>query len=224
MRTSVLIPCIPQHFIYLDRVIDAYMNGTVKPDEIVIHLCDYKTVPESYIDLLNEKYDDSVQVYCTEKWTYTGESCSIGERLCDIGNDIVIIQASDDLPHPRRIEIVQKYFKSHDIVALNHSFFGKDMMNYYGKDALENKFDYDNIKVYQPHEIVDHIKERPLDVYGQFCDCHVAAGTIAYRRDIVGKFTWSNKKHGQDVITCKRIALKFGKSIIISAPLYYYFK
>ena len=98
------------------------------------------------------------------------------------------------------------------------------MMDHYGKDKLENEFDYDNIKVYQPNEIVKHITEKPLDVYGQFCDCHVAAGTLCYRRDIVGKFQWSNKKHGQDTITCKRIALKFNKSIIINAPLYYYFK
>jgi len=224
MKTSILIPCIPEHFIYLDRVIDAYRNGTRKPFEFIVVLSDCAKVPREYLSFFIEKQQKYYDVrYCEyEVLLYTGEACSVGEQNCN--GDIILIQAADDLPHPRRVEIVQKYFKGHDIVALNHSFYGKDMMEYYGKKNLENKFNYDNIKVYQPQEVIRHFKEHPLDVYGQFCDCHVAAGTLCYRRDIVGKFKWSNKRRGQDTITCKRIIHKFNKSIIIDAPLYYYFK
>lgn len=206
---------------------ESFGTPGIMPDEIVIVLSGCDIIAEDYIESFESFYcapafDFKVVLVQIKETIFTGEACSIGEQHCT--GDIILIQAGDDLCHPRRIEIVKKYFESHDIVALNHAFYGLDMMEYYGKDNLENKFDYDNIKTYQPWEIVEHIKEKPLDVYGQFCDAHIAAGTIVYRRDIVGKFTWSNKQHGQDTITCKRIALKFKKSIIINAPLYYYFK
>ena len=230
MKTSVLIPCTPEHFIYLDRVIEAYQRGTKMPDEIVIVLSDCLKVPDIYIAAFHAVYDESqqdeikVRLIPVVQPLYTGKACTVGETNCN--GDIIIIQAADDLPHPRRVEIVEKCFEKHFIVALNHSFYGLDHMKYYGMEALENQFDYDNIKAVQPWEMYKHHFEdgHIHDVYGQNCGFHVAAGTICYRKDIVGKFTWSNKKHGQDTITCKRILHHFKRSIAIDAPLYYYFK
>ncbi len=224
MKTSVLIPCMPGHFIYLHRVIYEYLSGTKTPHEIVVVLSDCTKVPLPYRKIFKEDFGDFVRLLSVVGLKWTGAACKYGEKFCS--GDIIMIQAADDLPHPRRVEVVEKYFETHDIVALNHSYYGKDHMNYYGMEALENKFDYDNIKVVQPWELYEHHFEKGFihDVYGQNCGFHVAAGTICYRKDIVGKFTWSNKKHGQDTITCKRILHHFKKSIVIDAPLYYYFK
>jgi len=226
MKTSVLIPCTPEHFIHLDRVIGAYMDGSMCPHEFVVVLSDCSKVPFEYQSLFMEKWpkDINVQLHQMSNLLWTGRACTVGEWYCK--GDIIMVQAADDLPHPLRVEIVESYFESHDIVALNHSYYGKDMMEYYGIDELENKFDYSDIKVVQPITLYTHHfkKENILDVYGQNCGFHVAAGTICYSKDIVGKFTWSNKKHGQDTVTCKRILHKFRKSIVIDAPLYYYFK
>ncbi len=231
MKTSILIPCTPEHFIYLNRVVCAYQSGTKTPYEFIIVLSDCEKVHIAYIELFEEMYIDrigysslNVKLILEKKPMFTGAACKLGEKECT--GDIIAIQAADDLPHPRRVEIVEKYFESHDIVALNHSFFGLDHIKYYGMEALEAQFDYDNIKSVQPWELYKHHFEdgHIHDVYGQNCGFHLAAGTICYKKDIVGKFTWSNKKHGQDTITCKRILHHFKKSIAINAPLYYYFK
>lgn len=232
MKTSVLIPCYQNHFIYLDRVIESYLvreefgEPGICPDEIVVVLSGAGYIPECYIKsfkdyFCTDVFELDVNLILVPHTVYTGEACSIGEQHCT--GDIILIQAADDLSHARRVEIVKKYFEKYDIVALNHGFFGLGDIEYYTIDELRKR-EIKDIKVFQPWEIKKHIQEKPLDVYGQFCGCKVAAGTLCYKKEIVGKFNWSNKKHGQDTITCKRIALKFNKSLIIDALLYYYFK
>ncbi|HUT64038.1 MAG TPA: glycosyltransferase family A protein [Anaerolineae bacterium] len=219
----MLIPCTPEHFIYLNRVIYAYLEGSKVPHEIVIVLSDCNKVPDIYKVVFEQQFPN-VKVSYYPKLLYTGAACSLGEKHCT--GDIIMIQAADDLPHHLRVAVVENYFETYDIVALNHSYYGRNMMEYYGIETLEDKFDYTETKAVQPWELYKHHFEdgNIHDVYGQNCGFHVAAGTICYRKEIVGKFTWSNKKHGQDTITCKRILHHFKKSIVIDAPLYYYFK
>jgi len=146
---------------------------------------------------------------------YTGAACREGEQYCKA--EVIIIQAADDIPHPRRVEIVEDFFERYDIVSLNHSFIGSTQQGY--KPSEEP---IEDIKVVQPHTLYDYHEEKPDEPYGKISGFAVAAGTICYRRDLVGKFEWSNARRGQDNITCKRILKKFKKSICISAPIYYY--
>jgi glycosyltransferase involved in cell wall biosynthesis len=222
MKVSVFIPCIPEHFIYLDRVVKAYLEGTKQPDEIIIVLSDCLKVRKEYLDLFY--YRKITQIYTRDKLLYTGEACNLSKDLCT--GDIIIVQAADDLPQRKRIEVVVDYFERYDIVSLNHSFYGKSHIDFYGMDKLNKMAEKEikDIKVAQPFEIFRHVTEHPDDVYGQFCDFHVAAGTICHRREILDDIQWSSLKHGQDTLFCKDVIKKFKKSIIISAPLYFYNK
>jgi len=228
MKTSVFIPCIPEHFCYLDRVIAAYTQGTVQPDEIIVLLSDSNEVPDRYIESFWKYFDEiaqpKIKLMSEEYRLYTGEACNLSKHLCT--GDIIIIQAADDLPHPRRIEIVKDYFNNYDIVSLNHSYYGKCHIDYYGFEKLNEMAEEElkDIKVMQPWEIFKEVTENPDNVYGQSAGFHVAAGTVCHRREILDEILWTNFPHGQDTVFCKEVIKKFKKSIIISAPLYFYFK
>jgi hypothetical protein len=224
MKISVFIPCIPEHFIFLDRVVRYYNSGSVKPDEIIIVLSDCFKVRKEYIDVFLSYNPNVTLVHTENQLLHTGEACNLSKKLCS--GDIIVIQAADDLPHPLRIEIVKMYFERYDIVSLNHSYFGKSHIDYYGYDVLYKMAEkrLSDIKVVQPFEIFKHVTEKPDDVYGQFCNFPVAAGTICHRKEILEDMQWSSVKHGQDTIFCKEIIKRYKKSIIISAPLYFYNK
>lgn len=226
MKTSVFIPCIPEHFCYLDRVVAAYEAGTVKPDEIVIVLSNAQNVRQEYINTFLGYHPEILkkQFYSVTQLLYTGEACNLSKSLCT--GDIIIIQAADDLPHPRRIEIVKDYFNNYDIVSLNHSYYGKCHIDYYGFEKLNEMAEEElkDIKVMQHWEIFKEVTENPDNVYGQSAGFHVAAGTVCHRREILDEILWTNFPHGQDTVFCKEVIKKFKKSIIISAPLYFYFK
>lgn len=227
MKTSVFIPCIPAHYCLLDRVIDAYLSAEEWPDEIVIVVSDANKINPEYFEVLKKEFEQcnfKLTIHPVPVLLYTGEACNLVKDLCD--GDVIIIQAADDLPHRERVAVVKRFFGNYDILSLNHSFWGLGDIVYYGMDELERrtKNKLENIKVVQPHEIKEHVSQKPHDVYGQFCGFKVAAGTVCYRKELARDHKWSSAPKGQDTIFCKEVILKYNKSIIIDTPLYYYYK
>lgn len=227
MKTAVFIPCIPEHFCFLNRAINALIEGPVIPNEVIVFISNADIVHQDYIDQMAALYQEYFQVFKIHresKQYYTGEACNAVAELTNA--EIIIIQAADDVPHPRRVEIVNQFFVIYDILSLNHSYWGLGDIDYYGHKYLENKTHekLKDIQVVQPREIYEHIKNNPGDVYGQLCDFKVAAGTVAYRRQLAEEVVWSSAPHGQDTIWCKEVILKYQKSIIIDAPVYFYYK
>ena len=225
MKTSVLIPCIPEHFIWLNRVIYEYLSGTKSPFEIVVVLSDCEKVPLLYREAFQYHFADMpVKYYEYKELMWTGKALSTGEKFCE--GDLISIQAADDLPSKNRIEVCERFFEKYDIACLHHSFFGKGHIDYYGIENLDTSVDYDKVKIIQPCQLYGHhfTNKNEMDVFAQFAGFPVTAGAMVYKRDIVGKFTWSNKKNGQDRITALRILKKFQKTIVIDSRIYFYFK
>jgi len=230
MKISIFIPCIPGHFSNLKNIIFNIFRGTDWPGEIVILLSAARGVPANVIDDFEkemEKYRDHFTIYLHKEdyHMFTGEACNEILSLCR--GDVIVIQAADDLPHFRRIEIIRQYFTNYpEMLCLNHSFWGKCDMSYYGMELLEEytHIKLKNIAVVESRDISDHLIRRPDDVYGQFLPFKVAAGTIAYRKKVAEETRWSSAPRGQDTIFCKEVLKKYGRSIIIDAPVYYYFK
>jgi len=211
----------------LDRVIDRYLEAEVWPDEIVIIVSDANKINTEYFNVLKKSYSNvniHLEVHPVPVLLYTGEACNLVKDFCS--GDIIIVQAADDLPHVRRVEIIKRFFDEYDIISLNHSYWGLPDMTYYGMDSLEKitAEKLSNIKVVQPHTIKQHVIEKPDDVYGQGCGFKVAAGTIAYRKELAREVKWSSAPKGQDGIFCKEVIKKYNKSIIIDAPVYFYYK
>jgi hypothetical protein len=213
MKVSVFIPCVPEHIQNIVRIISAYEKGTRKPDEYVIGLSRCKEVNIFTRTAIGTM--PRTMLVDVVKPLYAGPCQQLAEYFCN--GDVIVYQAADDLPHERRIEIVKDYFTRYDIMALNHSYYGKTQIEH----PNLQKYDFKKIRVIQPNALLKRLREHPDDVYGQGF-FRVGAGIICIRPEVLEKVKWGYEPKGQDGMFCKRVLRVFRKSILIDAPLYWY--
>lgn len=110
-RVSVLVPCDAKHVRHLSDLIAAYEAQTVRPDEIVV------AGPSGLVG--------SAAVRIPVQYAPgSGAAGANRNRAAAVAKgDVFLYQDADDLPHPRRVEIVKALFERYELDHLVHDFF-----------------------------------------------------------------------------------------------------
>jgi len=220
MKTSIFIPCTGRHFKYIEPLLDRYISGTVIPDQIVVYVSGmkkprvFKKLPAEiiYNDLLIE----------------AGPARQMAKLYC--GGDIIIYQDADDFPHPQRIEIVKKWFETHDVMHLTHSyvFMGKKRMP---EKIIKVK---DLGKKWIDKYFLDGNLEDCVSVQRSWGPdhCYQHAGACSIRKEVLDVVRWKSAREiklatwlpnkAEDYDFCMEVAFKLKKSVMIDSPIYEY--
>ncbi|MBM3193646.1 MAG: glycosyltransferase family 2 protein [Chlamydiae bacterium] len=119
LSTSVIIPCAPSHFIHILNLLEHYNSQTVCPDEIIISLseCGKFCAPDME-EIENRSWNFALKIIKTEEKCAAGKNRNIA--FSHTTKEIILLQDADDLPHPRRVEIVKALFETYKIEHLFH--------------------------------------------------------------------------------------------------------
>lgn len=229
MRTSVYIPSIPRSFNNVPNIIDNYMLGAIKPDEIVVNVSMVNSIDKQQIHNFKIKYP-YVKLIETEQRLYAGPNRQQAKDFCT--GDVVIYSDDDDNVHPRRVQIVKSYFETMNILVLNHSYVFKNQI--VDEDRLHNitvwTSDYLRKLYFPNNNLMDALAQR---CYGDSLSVMVHGGAVCIRKELLNMMFWRDhsnsifRKPGSTTIAEDydfgfEALFKFNSSIIISAPLYYY--
>ena len=206
-KISIIIPCHYKHFQYIDQLLQMYNKQSMIPTEIIVVLCESTKISENIIDNAeNKKYKYNLKIIRIKEKSAAGKNRYIGTKEA-IG-DIIIFQDADDLPHPQRIEIIQRCFKQYpSINHILHSCSRSIMNTFYNIDKIPTKICKHNI----------FLNQQEMGNY------KLTNGNIAIRNKIVNEIKWDIKNfRGQDVQLNKNIYEKYGEYMIIVLALYVY--
>ena len=234
LKITVFIPSTPNHFQYLEEIIEIYKIGIVVPDEIIISLSNSHLMDKKQIDNL-ENSCPFVKVLRHKEMVEAGPSRQFAQNT---DADIIIYQDSDDKPHVQRVEFIRNIFYSDpDIWVINHSY---SKINDY-TDILYN-FNFETIytdqllKMYFPNNTISEAKKQ--GAYGGGLNFPVHAGAVCIRKEVLDTIKWKKRdeqtvippprKEGfrgagnEDMEFCMEALFYLKKSIIINCPLYFY--
>jgi len=230
VKTSIFIPSIPKNFNNVFNIVDIYLNGTIKPDEIIVNLSMFQQIDPIIINNFVNKYHDKVMLNLIKERLYAGPNRQMAANLCS--GDIILYQDDDDLPHKRRVEIVKKYFENDSkILLLNHSF----VLN---NEKINNNFDkikevYSNElynRYFPENKLTDCLKY--TGAFGGGFNFPVHAGIVSIRKEVLQKIKWKgpnellfapHPRTKTEDYEFNMEALYYLKShVVIDAPLYYY--
>jgi hypothetical protein len=236
LKTTVFIPTIPNHFKYLENIVQTYNTGKVIPDEIIISAA----MDNSDIHQLDHlKQYDNVRIEPYFGKLEVGPNRQRAKEFVDGG--IILYQDSDDLPCKERVYWVRKFFQENsDISVLNHSYVF--MGNEISDELLETYitvFSPELKKLYFPNNKYPD-DARGLGCYGKYMSFPVHAGAVCIRRNVLDSVSWKRMSeyqifnplplysykgaYAEDAEFCFDCIWKLNKSAIISLPLYYYRK
>ena len=114
LKTSVIIPCHSKHVQHLPTMLQWLAEQTVVPDEVVICFTrsQVATAPAIAPD-----YPFAVRCVFTDR-SYPANARN---TACEESSgDLLICQDADDVPHPRRVEIIKHLFEHYQIDILLH--------------------------------------------------------------------------------------------------------
>jgi len=182
MKTSVYIPCIPDHWHNIAMIVECYECGTVKPDEIVIFLSGMEGIkiplPHNlvHLDWTRRSSTIEIKVIKKQKLYKSGDARNQAEVACS--GDIIVFQDADDFPMPNRIE---------------HTLF---LFEKYGMDLLLNSyvFFHDYIRDKRPEE--QEQIWRNADIFNSANEptppCAMAAGAISIRKKLLHRKAYTH--------------------------------
>jgi hypothetical protein len=226
MKISVFVPCIIQHYPYLKKMIDRYVAGTERPDEIVVFLCCADK---------DKEYESPHSICSIHR---VSEKVSVGEvrqkalELCS--GDVVMYQDADDMPSRQRVEVVRHYFETEDIVNLTHGQVLKEKELDCYKIDVEKVRRIRGIEIYDfyfPSGILTNCSKVSRAYGGGLLKEH-SAGDVCVKREILKEVQWKahkdlvllggNQVNGEDYEFCMEVAYRYKKSLMIDAPLQFY--
>jgi glycosyltransferase involved in cell wall biosynthesis len=121
LKPSVIIPCHPDHFPLLDRLLATYKDQTRRPDEVIVSLSESVFVSADQIEALEGKDWG----FALKLMKHKGRVVPGGNRnaACQAATgDLILCQDADDLPHPQRVEIIASLFENYEIDHLIHQW------------------------------------------------------------------------------------------------------
>lgn len=231
MEISLVIPSTPNHFVYIDCILNTYENGTVKPDEVIISVSNGDQLNRSLVESLEDKYKNSfnnLKFILNDHKVMEGPNRGVGSKHSSC--EYITYHDSDDIPHPQRIEIIKHVFNKYDILHLNHSY---SFDQKFDKILLEDIVCFESEKVYKIHFGDDEFLERPLNFfphpndrsYGAGLGIPVCGGPTTIHRSVLDKVKWNQDRIlSYDYDFCMDTLFAFRKSMIINSPLIWYNK
>lgn len=231
MEISLVIPSTPNHFVYIDCILNKYENGTVKPDEVIISVSNGDQLNRSLVESLEAKYKNSfnnLKFILNDHKVMEGPNRGVGSKHSSC--EYITYHDSDDIPHPQRIEIIKHVFNKYDILHLNHSY---SFDQKFDKISLEDIVCFDSEKVYKTHFGDGEFSERPLNFfphpndksYGAGLGIAVCGGPTTIHRSVLDKVKWNQDRIlSYDYDFCMDTLFTLRKSMIINSPLIWYNK
>ena len=229
MKISNVIPCTPSHFLGLPPILDLIVEGTRIPEEIVISLSNAHTVLPYLIEKVEEHYSQKVEKFTIlqhNKTMTAGPNRQAGSEKAS--GDLLIYQDADDFIHPRRLEVIEYFFKNHDIVHLNHGwvpptiswnkikFLRKEEMPYFVGEEIYN--------CYFPNDNFLDCSGVTRAYGGEFCV--IGGGSPSILKSVLDKVHWKDRNelrtHAEDYEFCMEVVYEFKKSMMLNVPLIHY--
>ena len=224
-KISIYIPAIPEHMPNIPNLLKQYQKSTLLPDEVIIHCCNTDT--PSAINFNYSLENVPSKIYYSKDKYYCGANRKLSSQYCT--GDIIVMQDADDLPHVRRLEVIEYYFDKYDIMLLNHSY------RFYFENDFNVKINIDNIQELHSKEMFNKYfdygknfknhRDVTLGRYGYGVTSNITRvhdGAMAVRRQAVEELKWPDKRKGGDYDFCISCLKKYNKNLIIDAPLYFY--
>lgn len=229
MLNSVVIPCIPKHFDNLFNILNAFKYGSKQPDEIIVALSECGSIGQDRLDSLTNlgvKLSTIPEVGSSARNRQNGSNLATG--------DIIIYQDADDIPHPRRVEVISWLFDISDIVHLNHSYYkGSNIPDIHSIKAVKSDTLYNT---YFPNGVFEECKFITTAYGGDIgfvedgVGIPIHAGAVAIRREVLQQVKWReademvlfNHYRYEDYEFNLEVLFKYKKSMVIDAKLYQY--
>jgi hypothetical protein len=239
LKISVVIPCDSKHLHNMQYVFDMMLKSTRIPDEVVVRFSSMGSVPikaSSAVIQEGQRLFKEFKYACLNTPEYSGPNRQVASEMAT--GDLIIYQDADDLPHYRRFELIDKYFEQTGCMHLNHAYYHNTEWH------TQPVFD-DSIKMVESGVLFNRyfpdgdISKCWAHSYGYdlgFSYPLIHTGATSIRRDVLEKVKWKHPNElylaGSDVVKertedyefCMEILHSFNKSILIDAPLYFYYK
>jgi hypothetical protein len=188
---SLFIPTIPNHIKFLDEILFTYLNkSTVIPEEIVVSVSNYATIPPDILLPIIEKYQN-VKFILHDKVMLAGPNRQVSKDFCS--GDIIVYHDSDDLPHIQRLEIIKHFFDNYDISHLNHSY---DNKTEYNEDLIDvSKINFITSEVFNDYFFPNNILEECTKIvngYG-YDNFPSHGGAIAIKKEVLNHVKWKDR-------------------------------
>lgn len=219
MKTTIAIPCIWDHFCFLDRALSRIMVGTVVPDEVVVVISMVDNGNKLHgINVLKKRFGGFFDLKI-EHFSQQLLTPDTREKLTNyITGDLILYHDADDTQHSQRVEVVKKFFEERDIVHLCHSY----QFSYEGEAG---QVDINNAQTFSSQLLYDKYfvrGEMPKAFGAAFM--RTMASALCIRREVLDKISWKGLAHRcEDREFCLQTLREFNKTLLVNLPLLNYF-
>lgn len=198
------IPVVSRHIKYLDSAVNNILQQSLKPNEIIIIISEYRDNEKDLTILKNieEKISNNKIKLIIKTFNdiqYAGKNREIAYNLCS--SDVIIYQDCDDNIHCKRNEVLM-YF--HENTNSPHILHGWSLDIDSNSDVNVESLKYTTIDIAERNKCTFH-NGVPLLAKYKIKDLH-----------------FPNIKKGQDVALNKMLRQKYNTIIILTNDLYQY--
>jgi len=200
MKISVVIPCYlysSNSIKWLKECIDSFSVSTIFPYEIIL-VIDGRLCPDKNLDFLFNK-QFLVKIVLSTTRNFSAVSRQIASDIAF--GDIICYQDCDDISHPQRLEIINYFFETKDIVCIHHGGTTVDNKNFNKMNDFKKIEDFSKLKTINSDELfkayfkngkwppTPGCEHQDLICYA-WPFCPVMAGVPAVRKNIFSKIKW----------------------------------
>lgn len=118
MKIGVCVPCHPNHFKFLERLILSIENQTYKPHIVCISLSGVSNIEN--IPKLSTTFD--LKMIYNSGHKNAGENRNISANYVKDLVDVISFFDADDFMHPHRLESINNAFEKRNCDAFMHNF------------------------------------------------------------------------------------------------------
>ena len=202
LTATVVIPCNAKQFPQLRSLLQAYEEQTVLPDEVIIPLAQFETLPILEV-LALERFPWSFPVMIIK----LGGKKTVGWlRNCGVSQakgDIILCQEPTALPHPQRVEIVAALFENYYVDCLLHE-------GVVGEMPLPKYEDPAGLALHR-HGSYQAVQQQGIAVN---------AGNICIAKQVAQDTKWSEEENiDQDARFNEKIYQQFKNNLTVEAKL-----
>lgn len=214
LTTTVIIPCTPKHFVHIYPLLEHYANQTTLPDEVVISLSyAHQANPWELMRVKQKQWPFPVQLLEHAGKKTAGENRNLAFQQAH--GDIIVSQDADDIPHPKRIEIVKHFFENYYVDHLMHSWFIDD-------PEMENEvehlaLDFEDYVVGE----IEAYRATTFDVAVGIPGFGMHNGQACFSKEALAACTWPSG-YGEDVELNRIIYRMYENTVVLKARLLMY--